>query len=347
MTGWPTATHQPNLDLFRSAALLLVLAEPLLRLALARPDAGEGIVPVALGRLGILCFFVHLGWTSVAAMQASGRAGGALLRWSWVRRAFRLFPVAMIVMLAVLALRIPPSPAATFAAPSMMQLASNLTLTMNLTYAAPLLDPLWAIPVAWQVGLALPLLFLFLARAPERHPGRVALCVAAAIGAGWALPLLSQRLEVARFVPCILAGLVGFVVAQRAGPRLPAGAGAPLFAALVLGYVLVERATPTTHHPVQQWGASLLLGVLLASVAEARGTLAGTARHVARYAYAAYAWHPAALWLAFSRLDLPGPLRWAVAFASLAVLAIATHHLVEAPMLRVGARLAGAPVPRG
>ena len=62
---------------------------------------------------------------------------------------------------------------------------------------------------------------------------------------------------------------------------------------------------------------------------------------VARYSYGIYLTHFICIWFAFQALgNLPTGARWLVFIASMSLIPIALHHTLEAPMIRLGQRVA-------
>ena len=117
-----------------------------------------------LGRIGVLFFFVH---TSLVLMYSLARMSShpdCLFARFYVRRAFRIYRLSIAAVLASLLLQIPPLPWEPIGVRSLPGIASNLALTMNLTYTPPILGPLWSLPLEVQMYLVLPLLFVVIRR---------------------------------------------------------------------------------------------------------------------------------------------------------------------------------------
>jgi peptidoglycan/LPS O-acetylase OafA/YrhL len=91
---------RPNLDLLRAIAVLLVVVEHTL---LAMHVHWIGFLDMAwLGVVGVFMFFVH---TSLVLMWSLERKPHILD--FYIRRAFRIYPLAIIAILATIAFRIP------------------------------------------------------------------------------------------------------------------------------------------------------------------------------------------------------------------------------------------------
>jgi peptidoglycan/LPS O-acetylase OafA/YrhL len=327
----------PNLDALRTFAVLLVLADHVLE-TLASLDGGS-FHPFdrALGRLGVLLFFVHTCFVLMASLERSGESGWELARTFYVRRAFRIYPLAIVCVLGVVAAGVPARPWEEFRFPEAFDLASNLLLVMNLTASPEVLVPLWSLPVELQMYALLPAVFLI---ARSRDPARLGAIYLLALGAALALPLLSPRFGMVAYAPCFLAGVVGYALTGRLAPRIPAWAWLPFLGALASVFVALEKAAGGHHVPMQA-AACLVVGAAIPAFAQSTHAALNRVTHaVAKYSYGIYLFHLPALWLAFYRLPLESRLAQSVvALVVLATLAIGGYHLIEAPMIRRGARI--------
>jgi len=327
----------PNLDALRAFAVLLVLADHVLETFAALDGGTFHPVDRSLGRLGVLLFFVHTCYVLMASLERGGGAGWALARAFYVRRAFRIYPLAIVCVLAVVAAGVPARPWETFRFPDAFDLASNLLLVTNLTARPEVLAPLWSLPVELQMYALLPPIFLV---ARTRDPARVGALYLLALGAALLLPRLSPRFDMVAYAPCFLAGVVGYALTDRIPTRIPAWAWLPFLGAIAIAFVALETAAGGHHLPTQ---AALCLAVGVAIPAFAQSTHAVFNRAtlaIAKYSYGIYLFHLPALWLAFYRLPLESRLAQSlVALATLATLAIGGYHLIEAPLIRRGAWL--------
>jgi peptidoglycan/LPS O-acetylase OafA/YrhL len=333
----------PNLDALRAFAVLLVLADHVLE-TLASLDGGS-FHPFdrSLGRLGVLLFFVHTCFVLMASLERGSDAGWALARTFYVRRVFRIYPLAIVCVLAVVAAAVPARPWEAFRFPDLYDLASNLLLVTNLTVSPEVLAPLWSLPVELQMYLLLPLVF---AVARSRDPARVGALYLLALGAAILLPRLSPRFGMIAYAPCFLAGVVGFVMTGRFPARMPAWAWMPFLGALAIVFVVLETAAGG-HHVLMQAAVCLAVGVAIPAFAQSTHVAFNRATHaIAKYSYGIYLFHLPALWLAFYGLPLESRLAQSlVAVVTLATLAIGGYHLIEAPLIRSGARWAQRPAP--
>jgi peptidoglycan/LPS O-acetylase OafA/YrhL len=97
----------------------------------------------------------------------------------------------------------------------------------------------------------------------------------------------------------------------------------------------------------RDYALCLLIGLVLPLFREMSvSAITKAAHYVAKYSYGIYLLHFPIMWLAFYRLSVPMAARWAV-FALLMVAGpVLAYHLLEAPMIEVGRKLASRrPVP--
>ena len=133
-----------NLDLLRSCAVLLVAFSHFVPTCLRWSDHG-------MGRLGVMVFFVHTSLVLMMSMERSVAAKVNSVRTFYLRRAFRIYPLSILTVLAVTCMHIPADPFHAFQHPSGVELLSNIALTQNLTSVRSLVGPLWSLP--WEVHL--------------------------------------------------------------------------------------------------------------------------------------------------------------------------------------------------
>src|SRR5215813_4937057 len=107
----------PNLDLLRSVAVSLVfIAHLIMVLGYLDSPTMKVLALRQVAQLGVLMFFIH---TSLVLMMSLERlSGGNVIQRFYVRRVFRIYPLAAVTIVFALALRIPPHFEATYEAPS-------------------------------------------------------------------------------------------------------------------------------------------------------------------------------------------------------------------------------------
>lgn len=317
-----------NLDVLRSFAVLLVMSAHLLMYT------GHGGVTGWMGLTGVCLFFVHTCLVLMWSLERDPHSGRFYLR-----RAFRLFPLWLVVLLGVLVLRIPTSPPAApgfaFHAPGLGEFIANLTLTFNLFYGARIVGASWSLPIEAQMYLLLPLLFFFVRG--TRAFWVLLVIDALAIASVWTVTRAPDaNASLAICIPYFLPGVMAYVLYKRVTPRLPAWS----FLAFLLLFGWLHR-----HHGTLFATGFFCLAVGLALPFFRQLTwrpLVRSTHLIARYSYGIYLCHIPAIWLAFHHLrgDYNLAVRLGVMLTTIAVLSIALYHLVELPMIRLGSALA-------
>ncbi len=96
------------------------------------------------------------------------------------------------------------------------------------------------------------------------------------------------------------------------------------------------------YEHVSRWGLCLMIGLTAPFFAELNRPLLNKGTElIARYSYGIYLTHLHAQWVALVVLkEQPAAVRYSVLMALSIGLPVALYHVVEAPMIRLGARLA-------
>lgn len=330
-----------NLDFVRSIAVLSVLADHVLETL----GAFHGFVPTPfawfLGRMGVLLFFVLTCLVLLQSLARSAHQGRSSALAFFVRRGFRIYPLALITIVAVLLLRVPDVAwGAGFTQPTVGQLLANLSLSMNLFYSEPVLSVLWSLPYELQMYLCLPLVYLCV-RGDEGLRNAVLLWIAG-VAAAQVVPELVGRLSVAFFAPCFLAGVLAFALERRVQRTLPFAALPLALAGLMTVYCVVATASGEMHPRWLGYAFCLAVGVLLPFVRELEAPwLRAPAHAIAKCSYGIYLFHMLALWAGFHLLrEAPLAAQVLVAAGLLVALPLAGYHGIERPGIHLGARLA-------
>jgi peptidoglycan/LPS O-acetylase OafA/YrhL len=329
-----------NLDLLRATAVMLVLVFHVLLFWNHEHVAGVSLRP--LGLFGVLLFFVH---TTLVLMYSLERQrmqlpGKPLFTPFMVRRIFRIYPLSVVVVAAILVFRIPQAhlePGAFVSANvSPTGWLLNLLLMQNVGRAPSVLGPLWSLPFEIQMYTVLPILYLVAARASSaRVVVGIWLAAAVCCAVSTLLPV-SYISELTAYVPNFVPGVVAFRLARRARPIAPRW-WLPFLAMLISVFVVLSNAFPARSTLVG-WLACLGLGIAIPQFGErAPGLLLQSAHVVAKYSYGIYLSHYFAIWCAFVWAGgLPRPVRWGL----VALLPMLLYHAVEAPLIRAGNRVA-------
>jgi peptidoglycan/LPS O-acetylase OafA/YrhL len=258
------------------------------------------------------------------------------LYWTfYVRRAFRIYPLSILCVSAIVWFQWPRAPWWPWFSPDSFTVLTNLLLCTNLFYTAEVTSVLWSLPLEVQMYALLPILYLV----GKKH-GLIGVGIlwGAAVIAGLILPHISGRLGIAAFAPCFVAGVAAYFLGTKVlRPRLPAAGWIGMIGG---GFAFYAAAFPSLD-VIADWALCLLLGVsasLFAELQHARIKLA--AAWLARYSYGIYLTHLHALWLAFVLLkNMPLVLQYAVFLVAGLGIPVLLYHLVERPMIQLGARL--------
>jgi peptidoglycan/LPS O-acetylase OafA/YrhL len=325
------ADPNSNLDILRSVAVLSVLLAHVLQVT-AGCKFGEhlayGIETYSLGSVGVLIFFVH---TSLVLMQSLERArttrnGWALIRWFYIRRAFRVYPLSVCVILLSIALSIPPN---AVGVPYRWQgarwLLANLLLVQNIPGIPEVASPMWSLPYEVQMYLVLPVLFLLLTAASSRW--RLAAIYIAAL-------LFCPLFRLLRYVPCFLTGVIAYKLLGHVRPRLPAWLWCPTVIGAVALYVLAPSST------LKEFLICLIIGVLIPRFRANHGPISAVAAYIAKYSYGVYLCHTPILWLLYRQLAMPGWQRLIWLVLATAAASVGCYHAIERPLIEFGTRLA-------
>ena len=300
-----------------------------------------------IGHVGVTLFFVHTTLVLMSSLERLAQRAPGWGVWSarfYVRRLFRIYPLAMAVVLAAWALDLPRtaghlSHPPVFEALTAREWAANFALVQNLVPGVRLaLNPLWTLPVELQMYLLLPLVYLV-----ARRGARPALLLlAASIGLGlsvWRSD--AEWLQVVRFAPCFMAGALAWALCRRPGERRPLGAPAAiaLSAALLLAFAL---AWPSHDVARRWWLLAIAVALLIPRLPELRdGAVARAASAIATHSYGIYLLHVPLLYLAFFGLGaLPVWVRAAAFAIGLAMASALTYRFIERPGIALGVRLA-------
>jgi len=312
-------TNKPNLDLLRAVAVLFVLFSHVFRTAYGQATAAS----YAMGQLGVMIFFVH---TSLVLMQSLERqqvSGSALFKRFYIQRICRIYPLSITLVLAIFLFM---DQQWTY-----YELFTNLTLTQNLTYTRLMSDPLWSLPLEVQMYFMLPFLFVFFRHRPVKW-----------LLAFWVLSLpvamvpqmLSPRLGVLAYVPCFLGGVIAWRLQGR--ERLPAWLWPLALAVASLAYILFAETRTNLY---ARWAVCLALGLTIPWVRQLSvPALNAASKTIAKYSYGIYLFHYPMLALCFDTLASLHPvLQWSLFWALMVVLPYAGYHLIEHPMIKLGA----------
>jgi peptidoglycan/LPS O-acetylase OafA/YrhL len=346
MAAHRTALPEHNLDIMRAVAVLSVLFAHLMRTVM-----GGTVSTIAMGRIGVLIFFVH---TSLVLMSSLERITVTTTNWRlavrtfYVRRFFRIYPLAWVLIYAALVFHLPEAGRRLGYPPNpdqphtVFQVVVNTLLVQNVFHTESIQGVMWSLPVELQMYLVLPFLFL-IARRSVRST-LVVLAVVLPVAAFQCLTTMPGvwRLNVIGFGPCFIAGVLAYaiLVARPQRRTIAAGWWIPLLAAGIGLEVVLLDVFPADS-PLPGWPLCLMLGVLIPFVRNAsRSWITETGRVIAKYSYGIYMTHIPAIVIAFEWIDVSYPVRCAVFVSLLVGFSYLAYHLIEDPGIRIGVKVA-------
>jgi len=331
----------PNLDFLRACAVCFVVGH---HLFIFFPTIKVGLLNFSgIGYWGVLIFFVHTSFVLTLSLhrQAQQRPGRRLLWPFLIRRTFRIFPLSILIVLLVYGLNLPVGhvrPGSFVPVHvSLWGFLSNLFLVQNLTHTESVMSPLWSLPYEMQMYLVLPALFVLARSARTAWPlfGVWAIGFIAAVR-----PWYFERHgvpDLIEYVPYFLAGIIGYRCMATPTRQVPSILW-PVFLAAVSALYLRDTSAADGRGPI----CCLLIGLAIPRFAQLQQpSVVAISNRVARYSYGIYLTHFICIWFAFQALgNLQTGARWLVFIASMSLIPIALHHTLEAPMIRLGQRVA-------
>ena len=333
----------------RAIAVLLVVAAHALDIWGLRSGANVHPLSWHVGRTGVLIFFVHTSLVLMFSLARTRAEGAALFAHFYLRRGFRIYPLAFVAVAAALFLGSPADAWKTeTVAFSAKQIVSNFLLIQNLNYSPLVLSPLWSLPIELQMYVVLPPLFWLVSLGDS--PGqRVRI-----VGAGLLLSVLAgigfvwlgspMPLDLLRFSPCFFAGVLAYARGTQGKPQAAAFLWPVLLLALTGAYTFIARQQADAHPHWLGWIYCLAIALSIPHFRPvAEGWAKRAAHQIAKYSYGIYLFHMLGLWIAWgptSPVTLSPLMAWLVFGSSLTIVPVLAYHAVEEPLIRVGGRAA-------
>lgn len=339
----PAPQSSTNLDQLRAVAVLLVVVDHLV------PTLGYHDVPISdllhsltmhIGHTGVLAFFVHTSLVLMHSLErmAAQNEDGLVTRF-YLRRAFRIYPLAIFVILMVLVLGLPDATWRPANPVTKTEVVANLLLVQNVVTGQSVLVPLWSLPYEVEMYLVLPFLF-FLAR--QARGARVigAMLLASYFGAYALFKLDGGHMNLAGYVPCFLAGVLCYALRDKVRPFLPGWAWLPFVLVAVGSYAWGHHESEILIYWTG-WLYALLIGLAINAFHDSKlRWLNRACYHVATYSYGLYLLHVPAMYVVFGVWRPESLALGLIAFAALATVAsVLAYHLLEAPMVNLGRKL--------
>lgn len=331
----------PNLDFLRSLAVLLVTG---CHVGLFYISAPKIIGPLAA--LGVNLFFVHTALVLMQSLERQDRDTKHLFRDFMTRRIFRIYPLAVFVMLAVLAFHIPSCRLQIGHINSMKlslhSIVSNLTLTQSFFTLVPsIVAPMWSLSFEMEMYLLLPGIYRLLRGRTALILWAGALIVSTLLLYAYPYETRYSFLGLFNYVPCFMPGIMAFWLSKRVTPRFPGYSWVLLL--LVLTGVVVSGLVPMSAW-LPGWGlwwVPTAVGFSIPMFKQLTNPgLTTASRIIARYSYGVYVAHYFCIWAGLEKIGHGHPILGCAAFCVLLVaVPVMLYHALEKPFIDLGKRL--------
>ena len=335
MRAMAKAGQDSNLDILRSIAVMAVFVTHALQVSTGAKVGDHfvfGVETYSLGRIGVLIFFVHTSLVLMQSLERTGRnlSGWPLIRYFYLRRAFRIYPLSICLVLLSITFSIPQNALGVpYKWHGINWLLDNLLLIQNISDNRVVSAPMWSLPYEVQMYLILPILFLMLSGL--RSSARL---IPVYIIGG----LLSLRHPVFRYLPCFLAGVIAYKLLGIVRPRLSAWLWCPAVICVVVLYVRMGPFSETSWFKDDL--ICLTIGALIPLFQKTAGPITAIASHLAKYSYGIYLCHVPIMWLLYRELTIPDWQRLIWLVIATGLVSMACYHAIEHPLIQIGTRLA-------
>ena len=209
-----------------------------------------------------------------------------------------------------------------------------MLLLQNLSrHPAPIVNVMWTLPLEVEMYIVLPVIFFFARREQAVWPLLILwLLIARFCMIGFPD---ANTINLATVIPMFLPGIMAYVGFKTQRPRLPAWLMPLLLAAIIAS----AMQNPTNR---KSWYVALVLGLTLPLFQQLTLPWLVRASHeTAKYSYGIYLSHPFALVLGMYVLRQRSiAVQVSVEVFTIALVSIASYHLLEEPMVLLGKRVA-------
>jgi peptidoglycan/LPS O-acetylase OafA/YrhL len=294
----------PNLDFIRSVAVVSVVVDHTLK-SVGITKIGQ-ISIVYFGIMGVMIFFVH---TTLVLMWSLERKPHTLD--FYIRRAFRIYPLALAAIAITLLFRAPVSGTAEhyfyYEHTGLKDILTQASLVPNLfNDFHPLMSVMWSLPYEVEMYVLLPVLYFFIRKNFAVWPLLLIWIMTVSLAQGVNRDSHNFGVAIGYFLPGAMA-YIGFERWRHRG-----------------------------------WVVCLLLGFGLPLFKQIQAQWLVNASHtVAKYSYGIYLTHPFAIVIGIYLFrGHPLWIRLLAEAVPLIVLPVLAYHLLEHPMIRMGSRIA-------
>jgi peptidoglycan/LPS O-acetylase OafA/YrhL len=295
-----------------------------------------------IGHWGVLIFFVHTSLVLTLSLDRQARQWpGRRLLWPFlIRRTFRIFPLSILTVVLVASLNLPVGrvrlghfvPVDV----SLGGVLANILLIQNLAHVKSVLAPLWSLPYEMQMYLLLPALFLVAAAHSVRPLLGLWIIGLVAALRPWYFEARGIP-DLIVYAPYFLSGVIAYKLLGVRRTLVPSALWPALLAAITVLYIR-DPSDTGGRGPI----CCLVLALAIPRFAQLRhSALVAVSRVIARYSYGIYLTHYICIWAAFQGLGhLPLAAQWVVFALSASLIPLGLYHAIEAPMIRLGQRIA-------
>jgi peptidoglycan/LPS O-acetylase OafA/YrhL len=336
--------HSANLDILRSFAVTAVLTEHFidaLGTNLGYDNTSVTAVTNNLGAAGVAAFFVHTCLVLMYSLERLNESGNKVSLRFYVRRIFRIYPLAIFCIAMAVILHIPNWPREDAYAITPRIIVANLFLVQNLIGKVSVIGPLWSLAYEVQMYVVLPALF-YLALM-KRAILYICCLIAVFCGLGLALAFTTGHMNMAAYIPDFLCGILCYTLRDHFRAFIPSILWSPFVVVLIGAFCFVNLGTGPSFWT--GWIFCLVLGLAINLFHDSENKpVNAIAGRVAMYSYGMYLLHVPVLYLVFMVLDIRSIAVAAALFVAITIASSAiTYHLLEARFIAIGKRLSSEP----
>ncbi|MEF3075910.1 acyltransferase [Methylobacter sp. Wu1] len=331
-------------DFWRSIAVfLVVLAHTLIWWG--NPIFFKLIEPSLLGSTGVAIFFVLTSYVLMLSLDRLKKQSNKLYIDFITRRFFRIYPLAIIIVIFYYYCNIPSSfekgigflPVYV----SKSGFIQNILLVQNFTIEKNVLGPLWSLPYEFQMYLLLPIIFTYIGSEDSKWRSIflffiLCLCFFVANNKMDTINNLFSYFQIPAYTKwglCFIPGVIAYYAQKQfKGKQLNF-----IYIWPILGLILFSRML--NYDFFIQILSAILVGFTLVIINdEFNPYLKKLCTIISKYSYGIYLSHMLAIYLGF---ELFGKtlIGWSVFLLSLFILPMICFHLIEKPFMDYGKRL--------
>lgn len=337
--------NSPNLDLLRSVAVSTVMIDHLVPTLVYKGflvPSWLSAMTAHVGQAGVLAFFVHTSLVlmySLRRMERGSTTRTDLAARFYVRRAFRIYPLAIAVIVLVLATSMPAMTWRETPPITSKIILANVLLIQNLWTGQSVLGPLWSLPYEVEMYALLPLGYFVAVR--KDGPPLLTAALATACLLGFAVAFaFGGRTNLAGYMPCFICGVLCFSLRTRQKPQWSASSWPIFIAGLFFIYCVVHLwfANPVFWIG---WIFCLVLAIAINQFRQSEHAATNWwFEQIAKYSYGLYLFHVPALYLVFDVLHVGSASLGVLAYVTASIAAsVVAYHLLEHPFIAFGQRL--------